>query len=176
MVDPKIAALILHLGGEDHGLARRHGLPDAVVQAAVLRQAAHAEALDDQRVVPLQKIVRQPPVHTGNQFQKSHFCVQPIIKYRLRSALLPDIPQQHAVPQNSQVRVVDAGERLEALGAGLFRPGTQDHPAVKHDGDPRQVLRPAAKGVHQIDLGVRGVKADGLLGSGEDNRLWTALD
>ena len=72
--------------------------------------------------------------------------------------------------------MIDAGKGLEALGAGLLGPGPQDHPAVEHDRDPRQVLRRAAEGVRQICLGIRGIKSDGSLGAGQHNRLRTTLD
>ena len=36
------------------------------------------------------------------------------------AALLADIAEQNAVPQNAQIGVVDAGKGVKALGPGLF--------------------------------------------------------
>ena len=47
---------------------------------------------------------------------------------------------------------------------------------VEDDGHPRQVLRRAAEGIGKVVLGIRGVKADGLLRAGEDDGLGTALN
>ena len=59
---------------------------------------------------------------------------------------------------------------------GLLGPGAQDDLAVEDDADPRHLRRGHPEGILQVDLGVRGVKADGLLGSGKDDGLGTALD
>ena len=176
MVNAHVAALAGHLGGEHDEPAPVHPFPQAVAESALFRQAAHAEALDDKGVVPLQKEVHSGAVLARRQLQKGHLGVQGIAESRDISTVLPDIPQEDPVPQDPQVRVVDAGKGLEALGAGLPGPGAQDHMAVEHDGHPRQVRCGTAEGIRQVDLGIGGVKADGLLGSGEDDGLGAALD
>ena len=175
-VDREVAALVLDLGGEDHGLSGGQPLPDALVEASGLRHAAHAEALDDDGVVLREEPVQHPAVAARRQLQEAYLRVQGVIKPRLCQGGLADVGQQRPVPQDAQHRIVDGGEGLKALGVGLLGPGAQDDLAVEDDADPRHLRRGHPEGVRQVDLGVRGVEADGLLGAGEDDGLGAALD
>ena len=176
MVYAKIASLVFHLGGKHYELALFHPFLHALIEPRLFGQAPYAKALDDQGVVSLQEEVRHLPSGPRGQLQKSYFRVQGVVKPGGVGTLRADIAKQRAVPQDSQVGVVDAGKGLEALGPGLFRPRSGDDLVVKDDGDPRQVLRGTAEGVLEVNFGVRGVKADGLLGAGEDNGLGACLN
>ena len=175
-VDREVAALVLDLGGKDHGLPRGQPLPDALVEAPGLRHAAHAEALDDDGVMPGEKPVQNLPVAAWRQLEKAHLRVQGVVEPGPLQRRLADVGQQRPVPQHPQHRVVDGGEGLKALGVGLLGPGAQDDLPVEDDADPRHLRRGHPEGVLQVDLGVRGVEADGLLGPGEDDGLGAALN
>ena len=114
----------------------------------------------------------QPGVH----LQKCHVGVECVVKDRRSGAILADITQQHPVPQHTQIGVVDAGKGLKALSPGLSGPGAQDDPTVENNGDSRHVLRRAAECVRKVDLGVRAVKADRLLGAGKHDGLGALLN
>ena len=176
MVHPQVAALVFHLGGKNHSLSFVHPVPDALEKAARLGEAAHAEALDNEGVVAREQKIRHLPARTGHQLQKGHLGIQRIVKYRPGAAALPDVAQQHAVPQHPQLRKVDAGKSPKTLGPGLFGPGAQNHLAVKDNGHPRQILRGAPQGVRQVHLGVCGVKAHRLLGSRKHDGLGALLN
>ena len=178
VVHGQIAALVLHLGGHHHGLARLqaglHGV--VVVPGLVGGQAAHAEALDNQRVVALQQVLRHPAVRPRNQLHKGHPGVDRLIELGHRTGLRPDIADDPPIPDHAQKGVVDAGEGLKALAAGLPGPGAQDDLAVEHQHDPGHVRCGHGEGVPQVLLAVGGLKADGPLGACEDDGLGTALD
>ena len=123
MVDADVAALAGDLRCEDDEPPFRHPVPQAVKKAALLRQAAHAEALNDKRVISLQQKVGGGAVLPRRQLQKRYPGIQRVEKYRGGMAVLPDITQKHTIPQNAQIGIVDAGKGLKALGAGLAGTG-----------------------------------------------------
>ena len=90
-VDREVAALVLDLGGEDHGLPRGQALPDALVEASGLRHAAHAEALDDDGVVLREEPVQHPAVAARRQLEKAHLRVQGVEKLRPFPGGLADV-------------------------------------------------------------------------------------
>ena len=112
----------------------------------------------------------------GGQLQEADPGIQGLIEPGAGQGGLADVGQQGPVPQDAQHGVIDGGEGLEALGVGLLSPGAQDDLAVEDDADAGHLRRGGAEGVLQVDLGVCGVEADGLLGAGEDDGLGAALD
>ena len=87
-----------------------------------------------------------------------------------------DILQQALVLDQGQLRIVDAGEGLEALGEGLAGPGAQNDLAIEHDLHPAAAPAGIQERVGKVALGVGTVVPDGLLGPGEDDGLGAVLD
>ena len=82
MVDADVAALAGDLRCEDDEPPFRHPVPQAVKKAALLRQAAYAEALNDKRVISLQQKVGGGAVLPRRQLQKRYPGIQRVEKYR----------------------------------------------------------------------------------------------
>ena len=80
MVYRQVAALVGHLGGHDDELARLRRLADHVVKPVVFRQAAYAEAFDDQAVIVIGHKGQQLPPGAGDQLQQAHTAVQGVVK------------------------------------------------------------------------------------------------
>ena len=77
MVDRQVTALVGHLGGHDHDLAPLHAAAHRIVELAamILRQAAHAEGLDDEAVAAVQHEVDQLAGCAGDQLQPGALLV-----------------------------------------------------------------------------------------------------
>ena len=142
----------------------------------MLRQTADSKALDDQSIISFQKKVGGRTVLPRCQLQKGHFIIQSVRKSRYSGTVLADIPQQYSIPQNPQIRIVDAGKCLKTLCAGLAGPCAQNHVIVEHDRHSGEIRGGTAKSVRHVDLGICGIKSDRLLCTGENHRFWTALD
>ena len=83
MIHRQVAALVGHLSGHHHDLVPLHGGAENVIQIAVFRQSAHAEALDDQSVIVLRHELHQLRFRPRNQLQQPHIVVQFVIEHRL---------------------------------------------------------------------------------------------
>ncbi|SCG87775.1 Uncharacterised protein [uncultured Clostridium sp.] len=91
--------------------------------------------------------------------------------------LVIDIKDDAGVLDNGDLREIDAGKSIEALGTLLFGSGSGNDFSAEHDVDSvRPVVRGKTKAVQKIGPGIGDGKVDGLLGSGDDHRLPVILD
>ena len=127
------------------------------LRSAVGRHPAHAEALDDQRVVVLQHPGQQCAVRARDHFQQGDLLVHPVVEDGPLPALRHDEGQNPSVADIGQLRIVDAGKGAEALGVRLSGAGTQHDLPVEDQQDPAKIRAGAAEGVLQVHLGVRAV-------------------
>ena len=80
MIHRQVAALVGHLSGHHHDLVPLHGGAENVIQVAVFRQSAHAEALDDESVIVLRHELHQLRFRPRDQLQQPHIVVQFVIE------------------------------------------------------------------------------------------------
>ena len=178
VIDGQIAALVLHLRRHDDGLFGLHGLTQDALEAAALigRQAADAEALDDDGVVMLEQVRQHAAVRAGDHFHERDALTELVIEHGRGKGGRADIFHQEAVLQHGQLRIVDAGEGLQADGARFACTGAENDAAVEHDHHAAQIGHGAAERIGQIRLGIRVFKHDGLLRARQDDGLGGILD
>ena len=132
LINADVAALVLHLRGQNDGLAALNALLQhgQEVIPVIRRDAAHAEAFQDQRIVVPEHPARKLRPRAGNELQERNALVERVIEDRLGQAGVFDILQNAAVLQNSQIRIIDAGEGLVALCARFAGAGALNDLAV----------------------------------------------
>ena len=93
LIDADIAALVLHLRGQNDGFPGLNALfqHGKKVVSVVGRDAAHAEAFQNQRVVVPEHPTRKFCPRAGNEFQKRNALVERVIEDRLGQAGVFDV-------------------------------------------------------------------------------------
>ena len=133
LIDAQIAALALDLRGHDDRLAAPGRIGDALQKTARGGNAADAIALDDDRIAHRKQKPELRGARAGDELHERHAVAKRVIEHGLVRLWLPDVLEQLAVAQRCKLRVVDARERVKALGAHLAGARAEDDLAVKHD-------------------------------------------
>ena len=151
---------------------------DALLKSAVVvvRDPADPETLENDGMAVRRRIVEDPGVYAGRQFDKQDIGIEPVIKPLLPRDVSLDIVLHPSVSHQSHGRIVHAGKGVETSRACLAGTRAADDLAIEEHAYPAGVrVTCVAEGAEEIVARVAVALENGDLRAREHNRLTCVL-